>query len=389
MPGHFWKYVVGVFLYLFFLVNAVVGSTPDLQIVSKNDDKILTKFDEKTVVAQPKNKTKTQSEDFRFFKKECSIVTSIIVRVYKNGKFEGFLLIDRGRPPLGPALPGGMVKYGEAPEDCVKRTLFDECGIKEVSNIQQFNIFSDPVRDPRMHAIDLAYLARIDDQKISSSTDAKHAYVCSIEAIPWNNLKFDHASMLKIYIEYLITSKDTLKHTIKIQLGSTLKSSARNKNDFENIAKQAYRPPHMFVAGIVEIYENDVFKGIAISDFRQGKTSKILPCGKVAYGETVEQALQRHMRKKYHSETDILCPFKSYSFFNETGKKHDITTVFLTKTDKKNLGTLQFYPLDEISKETFEFHHKDILEDYLKYRKNEKVDTCTMCIPLKTSGKAL
>ena len=338
----------------------------------------------KNTAKEPKDTAKTQRNDgVHFFKKRSTITTSIVARVYEKGSFVGILLVDRGRPPLGPALPGGIVRYKEKPEDCVKRTLFDECGISSVSDVQQFKVYSDPARDPRMHAVDIVYSVRVDDQKITSGTDAKHAWICPIDKIPWDKLVFDHKVMLKAYLEHLITSSDCIQNPEKILLGSTAKSDTRNKNDFENIAKQAYRPPHLFVSGIIEVYEEDKFKGIALSDFQQDQKVKLLPGGNVVYGETIEQTFQRHLKEKFHAEASILCQFKTYSFFNDAGKKHDITAVFYAKADKKSLGSLQVYPLEEIPLEALGFHHKDIVTDYLKYRNGEKVGTCGVCIPAK------
>ena len=237
----------------------------------------------------------TQKGPFGFFKKGPSTVTSVIVSVYNQGKFVGILLIDRGRPPMGPALPGGIVRYKENPKDCVERTLSDECGVFYISNIQQFRVFSDPARDPRMHAVDIAYFVRIDDQRISSGTDAKRVWVCPIDKIPWDKLVFDHRIMLKSYLEYVITSNGAVEQSEKVQLHHVPKKDVRNRIDFENIAKQAYRPPYLFVAGIVEVYENNEFKGIAIADFELDSKIKLLPVSSVAYGETIEQAFQRLM----------------------------------------------------------------------------------------------
>lgn len=384
MPGHLLRSIIGTALYFSIFVCL---STATLEHSAKLSNIVEPKGVERSTRLDNTIDSKSSQEGFRFFRKEPSIVTSIIVGVYNKGNFDGFLLIDRGRPPLGPALPGGIVRYKEKPEDCVKRTLFDECGISSISNMQQFRVYSDPARDPRMHAVDVAYSVRIDDQKISSGTDAKHTWVCPLDKIPWDKLVFDHKDMLKAYCEYLIASNDPVEQPEKIKLGSTTKNGARNKNDFESVAKQAYRPPHLFVAGIVEVYEDSELKGIAIADFKQEQNVKLLPAGGVAYGETVEQAFQRNMKEKYHAETSILNQFKTYSFLNDAGKKHDITTVFLAKANKKELGDLHIYTLDGIPWEKLGFHHKNMLEDYLKYRRGEKVDLCTECKSAKVVSK--
>lgn len=373
MPGHLWKRVIGIVLCSVHFAYFVTA-TPEVTTKSSADNR-------------PESRSTAQGEGFRFFKKEPSIVSSIIVRVYNHGKFVGFLLIDRGRPPLGPALPGGIVRYKENPEGCVKRTLFDECGISSISNVQQFRVYSDPARDPRMHAVDVVYSVRIDDQRISGGTDAKHAWICPLDKIPWDKLVFDHKDVLKAYLEYLIASGDHVERPEKIQLGAATRNGVRNKNDFENVAKQAYRPPHLFVAGIIEIYEGNEFKGVAIADFQQEQNVKMLPAGGVAYGETIEQAFQRHIKEKYHAEASILNQFKSYSFCNNAGQKHDITTVLLAKADRKALGSLRVYTLDGIPLENLGFHHRSIVEDYLKFRRGEKIDTCVDCNPTKVTNE--
>lgn len=390
MPGYFWKRAVKIATLCSIFSVYLVATTPESPV------KTLLKTPESPAKALPDNPANSQGvpakEGFRFFKKEPSIVTSIIVRVYNQGKFVGFLLIDRGRPPLGPALPGGIVRYQENPEDCVKRTLFDECGISSISNMQQFKVFSDPARDPRMHAVDITYSVRMDDQKISSGTDAKQAWVCPLDKIPWDKLVFDHKIMLKTYLESQIASIDGIKNFEKIQLGSGAKNGVRNKNDFENVAKQAYRPPHLFVSGIIDVYEGDEFKGIAIADFKPSqnivlnKNVKVLPGGGVAYGETIEQAFLRHMTR-FQAKVSILDQFKAYSFFNEGGKKHDITVVFRAKADKKSLGTLQVYTLDSVPVEALGFHHKEIVGDYQTYRKSDKPALPKESVPIKAIGQ--
>src|SRR4030042_1439534 len=65
---------------------------------------------------------------------------------------QGLVLIQRGKPPGGWALPGGFVDYGESLEDAARREAREETGL-EVELLGQFHTYSDPQRDPRQHTI--------------------------------------------------------------------------------------------------------------------------------------------------------------------------------------------------------------------------------------------
>ena len=64
----------------------------------------------------------------------------------------GIVLIERKNPPLGWALPGGFVDYGETLEMAAAREALEETSLK-VHLKEQMHTYSDPARDPRHHSV--------------------------------------------------------------------------------------------------------------------------------------------------------------------------------------------------------------------------------------------
>jgi 8-oxo-dGTP diphosphatase len=56
------------------------------------------------------------------------------------------VLIERKNQPLGWALPGGFVDYGESLEDAARREAKEETGL-DLVNLRQFRAYSEP--EPR------------------------------------------------------------------------------------------------------------------------------------------------------------------------------------------------------------------------------------------------
>jgi 8-oxo-dGTP diphosphatase len=106
------------------------------------------------------------------------------------------VLIERRNEPLGWALPGGFVDYGETLELAAAREAREETGLKLVE-LSQFHVYSDPARDPRQHNISVVFTAR-GVGVLLSGDDARNADWFRLDALP-SPLCFDHAQILEDY----------------------------------------------------------------------------------------------------------------------------------------------------------------------------------------------
>ncbi len=109
------------------------------------------------------------------------------------------VLIERHNPPLGWAIPGGFVDYGESVEAAARREALEETGL-QVELIQQFHVYSDPNRDPRQHTLSIVFIATATGEP-QAGDDAKSVGIFESWRIP-NNLCFDHAQILRDYWRY-------------------------------------------------------------------------------------------------------------------------------------------------------------------------------------------
>lgn len=106
------------------------------------------------------------------------------------------VLIKRKNPPLGWALPGGFVDYGETLEEAAVREAQEETGLK-LEKLTQFGAYSDPARDPRQHTISFVFTAK-GEGTLASGDDAAEARWFDLENLP-QPLCFDHAKIVQDY----------------------------------------------------------------------------------------------------------------------------------------------------------------------------------------------
>lgn len=113
----------------------------------------------------------------------------IIIRVDKQ-----IVLIERKNPPLGWALPGGFVDYGESLEEAAVREAKEETGLNLV-DLRQFRAYSNPDRDPRQHNISFVFIAE-GRGRLEGGDDAARARLFGLDALP-APLCFDHATIIR------------------------------------------------------------------------------------------------------------------------------------------------------------------------------------------------
>ncbi|MBF2002127.1 MAG: NUDIX hydrolase [Synechococcales cyanobacterium C42_A2020_086] len=109
------------------------------------------------------------------------------------------VLIERRHPPYGWALPGGFVDYGESVETAAQREAQEETNL-QVELIEQFQVYSDPNRDPRQHTLSVVFLATAQGNP-TAQDDAKDLGIFELWQLP-SPLCFDHDRILRDYRHY-------------------------------------------------------------------------------------------------------------------------------------------------------------------------------------------
>lgn len=124
----------------------------------------------------------------------------IIIRVGRR-----VVLIERKNAPLGWALPGGFVDYGESLESAASREAAEETGL-ELAGLRQFRAYSAPDRDPRQHNISVVFIAE-GRGELRAGDDAAGAALFPLDALP-SPLCFDHGEILEDYKRSLAADTD-------------------------------------------------------------------------------------------------------------------------------------------------------------------------------------
>lgn len=123
-----------------------------------------------------------------------------IIKIFdKDENFKGIVLIERKNPPYGLALPGGFVDIGETTEEALIREMKEETDL-DVVITKLHGVYSKPDRDPRFHTVSIVYICKAYGEP-KGKDDAKKASIYKLEEIPFEKLVFDHAKILKDFLE--------------------------------------------------------------------------------------------------------------------------------------------------------------------------------------------
>jgi 8-oxo-dGTP diphosphatase len=127
------------------------------------------------------------------------IPTVDIIIELTDRPYRPIVLIERKNAPLGWAIPGGFVDYGETIATAARREAEEEVTL-EVELIEQFQVYSDPSRDERQHTLSTVFIASAKGTP-QAADDAKNVGIFHQWEIP-TNLCFDHDQILKDYWRY-------------------------------------------------------------------------------------------------------------------------------------------------------------------------------------------
>ena len=135
------------------------------------------------------------------------------------------------------------------------------------------------------------------------------------------------------------------------------------------------KTPYLTTDGIIEIYENKVFKGIVLIERKNEPRGLALPGGFVDVGEKVEDALVREMKEETNLDVSISRVLGIYSDPARDPRFHTASVVYVVKAKGILKGgddakEAKLYSLDAIPMEKLVFDHTKIVQDYLHSRKS-------------------
>lgn len=107
----------------------------------------------------------------------------------------GIVLIRRRFEPIGWALPGGFIDYGETVENAAIREAKEETSL-DVTLQRLIGVYSDPKRDPRKHTMSTVFYAKAQNpDAIKAGDDAGEAVFFALSTLP-EDIVFDHKQII-------------------------------------------------------------------------------------------------------------------------------------------------------------------------------------------------
>lgn len=137
------------------------------------------------------------AEVFRY--RNPTPTVDIVISCRRDDGSSAIVLIQRKNEPLGWALPGGFIDYGESAETAARREAKEETGL-EVELLGLIGVYSDPARDPRGHTITTAFAASASGSP-RAGDDAAGVGLFGLDELP-SPLCFDHGQIVADYARW-------------------------------------------------------------------------------------------------------------------------------------------------------------------------------------------
>lgn len=145
-------------------------------------------------------------------KHECPYLAVDVIIEFDDGRI---MFIDRKYAPLGLAIPGGHVDYGERAEDAARREMKEETGL-DVDLVMLLGAYSDPSRDPRKHICTLTYVGKVPEgtrpEDAVAGDDADRVVFVHINDLSDHEFAFDHSEIMKDYVKWRLTNEIPSPH---------------------------------------------------------------------------------------------------------------------------------------------------------------------------------
>lgn len=127
-----------------------------------------------------------------------ALTVDIIIEHRQNADDPAQIIyITRRNEPVGTALPGGFVDYGETVENAAVREAQEETGLA-VELVALHGVYSAPDRDPRGHTVSVVFIARATG-KLAAGDDAESVFTAPVNEPP-DDLVFDHRQIIHDYL---------------------------------------------------------------------------------------------------------------------------------------------------------------------------------------------
>jgi 8-oxo-dGTP diphosphatase len=174
------------------------------------------------------------------------LTVDTVMFTVKDGKLEVLLIKRAAEPYRGMwAVPGGFLREEEEIEECVKRQLYEETGIRKIY-LEQLYTNGRIGRDPRGRVVTIVYYALIDSTRIKLNPKSQKASeACWFQAEKLPELAFDHRRIIS----------DAL-------------CRIRNKIEYTNIAFQLL-PKKFTLSELQKVYETVLGKKLDKRNFRK------------------------------------------------------------------------------------------------------------------------